>query len=222
LSRADIEKQRRSVERLANATPAPSGALQRIGDAVRRLGCFATTARDDPDALEPIARGLEALLGRLPDGPGADGAVAASRYQEAMDRMNPLPNPRGTHPLLGCISPVAPPLHLRLEGERAVADVEFDVRFEGNEGWVHGGYVAAGFDIMAVTAARFSGQSGPTGSLQVRYVAPTPVREPLRYEAWLEQVDGRKLRVRGELRRVADGELTAELEGVVIGLRPES
>jgi acyl-coenzyme A thioesterase PaaI-like protein len=108
------------------------------------------------------------------------------------------------------------PLSLRIEGERVVADVEFDARYEGNRGQVHGGFVAAGFDIVAVSAARLSGSAGPTGTLSVRFVAPTPLATPLRYEAWLEGREGRKLRVRGRLARRDDRAVSAELDAIVI------
>jgi acyl-coenzyme A thioesterase PaaI-like protein len=61
------------------------------------------------------------------------------------------------------------------------------VRYEGKRGQVHGGFVAAGFDSVAVTAALLSGSAG-----------------------------GRKLRVRGRLVHRADAAVSAELDAVVI------
>ena len=198
------------IERVANATPAPSEALVRVAHALRRLGCFLVTTPDDPAQLAALARDLEALLERLP--PDA----RSSRFQDAPGPDLPFPNARGTHPLVGVGSPVAPPVALSVEGGRVIADVEFDVRFEGNRGQVHGGFVAAGFDMVAVTAARLSGSAGPTGTLSVRFVAPTPLATPLRYEAWLEGREGRKLRVRGRLVRRSDAAVSAELDAIVI------
>ncbi len=217
---AAIARQISHIELIANATPAPSAALQRLADATRALGRWLTTV-DDAVALEPLAAELEALVARLP-GAGPDGACAPTRFagQGELDPERPLPNPRGTHPLVGCTSPVAPPLQLRVDGGRVVADVTFGPPFEGNRGWVHGGFVAAGFDIVVVTSARLSGLAGPTGTLEVRYVAPTPVGEPLRYVGWPEAVDGRKVRVRARLERVADGRVTAEAGGIVVAPRP--
>ena len=198
------------IERVAHATPEPSPTLLRIARALRRLGCFVNTTEDDAEALAPVASELEALVARLPE------TARASRFHDAPEAGLPFPNPRGTHPLVGVVSPVAPPLVLRVEGERVVADVEFDARYEGNRGQVHGGFIAAGFDIVAVTAARLSGSAGPTGTLSVRFVAPTPLATPLRYEAWLAGREGRKLRVRGRLVRGVDAAVSAELDAIVI------
>ena len=198
------------IQRVAHATPEASPALLRIAHALRRLGCFATTEADDA-RLGPLARELDAIVAQLPP-------LRASRFHDPPGPELPFPNARGTHPLVGVVSPVAPPLSLCVEGERIVGDVEFDVRFEGARGQVHGGFVAAGFDVMAVTAARFSGRAGPTGTLTVRFVAPTPLATPLRYEAWYEGSEGRKLRVRGRLARRDDATVSAEMEAVVVAL----
>jgi acyl-coenzyme A thioesterase PaaI-like protein len=206
-----IARQVEQIELIAHATPAPSAALQRIANAARKLGRFVNTTADTP-ALEPLAGELEELLARLPDAGGPSRFLS----EADLDPQRPLPNPRGTHPLLGCVNPVAPPLALRVEGEQVVADVEFDVAYEGNRGWVHGGFVAAGFDIAVVTAARLSGRAGPTGTLRVRFAAPTPVGQPLRYVAWPEAVEGRRVHVRARLERADDGFVTADAEGIVV------
>ena len=211
-----IQHQLVEIERIARAVPAPSPPLERIAEAVRRLGRFVNTTTDTPETLEPIADELENVLADLPGDLLPGGAARESRlHAEDVG----LYNPRGTHPLLGSINPVAPPLDMRAEGDRIVADTEFDVRFEGNKGWVHGGFVAAGFDIMVVTAARLSGSGGPTGTLQVRYIAPTPICEPLRYETWFDGREGRKVHVRGRLLRKANDQILAEVEGIVIAPR---
>jgi acyl-coenzyme A thioesterase PaaI-like protein len=64
-----------------------------------------------------------------------------------------------------------------------------------------------------------SGQGGVTGSLSVRYVAPTPLYEPLVYEGRFERLEGRKTFARATLEVVADGRLCAEAEGVFISPR---
>jgi acyl-coenzyme A thioesterase PaaI-like protein len=209
-SQEALRAQREGIERVARATPEPSPELLRIAGTLRRLGSFVSTTEDDPAVLAPLARDLEALVARLP------GTAHASRFHDAPATGLPFPNPRGTHPLVGVVSPLAPPLALRVEGERVVADVEFDARYEGNRGQVHGGFVAAGFDIVAVSAARLSGSAGPTGTLSVRFVAPTPLATPLRYEAWLAGREGRKLHVRGRLVRCKDAALSAELDAIVV------
>jgi acyl-coenzyme A thioesterase PaaI-like protein len=95
------------------------------------------------------------------------------------------------------------------------------VRFEGNLGWAHGGFIAAGFDIVIVQAVRLSGASGPTGSLAVRFREPTPTNAALVYTGWFERAEGRKLFARAELRD-AGGRLLADADGIAIAPRASS
>jgi len=209
----EVDLQIRAIERVARATPPPSPALQELGDSLRALSRWMLVTEDE-ERIAHAASVLASLSGEL----GADGSTALSRFNTPLpeDPDERLVNAQGRHPLLGCTHPVAPPIDLRVEGNATVGDVIFDVRFEGNEGWVHGGFVAAGFDIVAVQAARLSGRSGPTGTLHVRFLAPTPVGVPLRYEGRFVRAEGRKLHTEGHLARVDDGQRTAEAEAIVV------
>jgi len=171
-------------------------------------------ATEDEGRIEHATTVLASLSRDL----GADGPEPATRFNTplAEDPDARLVNAQGRHPLLGSTHPLAPPIDLRVEGDVTVGNVTFDVRFEGNEGWVHGGFVAAGFDIVAVQAARLSGRSGPTGTLNVRFLAPTPVGVALRYEGRFLRAEGRKLHTEGHLARVDDGQRTAEAEAIVV------
>ena len=211
----DIADQIRAIERVSRATPPPSAAQARLGAAVRRLSRWMLVADDDATVTRAVD-GLEQLLDEL----GVDEHGPTTRFTTplAADPDQRLVNAQGRHPLLGSTHPIAPHIELRVEGDMTVGDVTFDVRFEGNQGWVHGGFVAAGFDIVAVQAARLSGRSGPTGTLEVRYLAPTPIGVPLRYEGRYLRTERRKIFAEGRLLRVDDGTLTAEADAIVIAV----
>ena len=208
-----VARQLRAIEDVARATPPASPTLLRVAEQVRRLSRW-LLAEDDERRLSEAADTLDALSQSL----GIDARGPATRFgwpaDEDPDRR--LVNARGRHPLVGTTHPVAPPIALRVEGDRTLGEVTFDVRFEGNHGWVHGGFVAAGFDIVAVQAVRFSGRSGPTGTLTVRFRAPTPIGVPLRYEGYYEGSEGRKLFASGRLLRCDDDSVTAEAEAIVV------
>lgn len=212
-ARDEVARQIRAIERVARATPPPSAALQVLGDQLRQLSRWMLSANDEG----PIERAAT-VLASLSREVGADVPLPTSRFSSPLadDPDERLVNAQGRHPLLGSTHPVAPPIDLRVEGDVTVGEVTFDVRFEGNEGWVHGGFVAAGFDIVAVQAARLSGRSGPTGTLHVRFLAPTPVGVALRYEGRFVRAEGRKLHTQGHLARVDDGRRTAEAEAIVV------
>jgi hypothetical protein len=90
-------------------------------------------------------------------------------------------------------NPLAAPLHLRFEGERARGWATFGAAYEGPPGTVHGGFVAAAFDDMMGFAQMASGFAGYTGTLTVKMRRPTPLGRRIDFEAGLDRVDGRKI-----------------------------
>jgi acyl-coenzyme A thioesterase PaaI-like protein len=196
----------------------PADAGNRVGAALRRLGALALAGTPDDATLAALADRLEALA------PPAGDVAVGSRYRDedlpsADGAHGVRPNGNGTHPIVGPRNPVAPPITLRLGDGAVFGDVVYDVRFEGLPGLVQGGFIAAAFDIMLGQGVAISGQGGVTGSLSVRYVAPTPLYEPLVYEGRFERLEGRKTFARATLKVVADGRLCAEAEGVFISPR---
>ena len=138
------------------------------------------------------------------------------------------PRPGGTHPLVGRANPVAPPIELGVSGDRVTGDIRFDAAHEGIPSCAHGGYIAAGFDIVMLQAATTSRQGGGvTGTLTVRYTGLTPTGVPLRYEAWLDRSESRKIFVSARLRTnplPSSGEasrVTAEAEGIFVAARKD-
>jgi acyl-coenzyme A thioesterase PaaI-like protein len=173
------------------------------------------------DALEDLERDLEKhdVASRFPD------ATAPGR-QAIREGFHP--NTRGTHPLVGRANPVAPPIELGVSGDRVTGDIRFDAAHEGIPSCAHGGYIAAGFDIVMLQAATTSRQGGGvTGTLTVRYTGLTPTGVPLRYEAWLDRSESRKIFVSARLRTnplPSSGEasrVTAEAEGIFVAARKD-
>ena len=119
-------------------------------------------------------------------------------------------------PLIGKANPLAPPMLLEQIDDRVVGSVRFGVAYEGPPGCVHGGYVAAAFDELLGATQGLGGQPGMTGTLTVRYRRPTPLLVDLAFEGWLVRMEGRKTFVAGHC--LADGEITAEAEGIFISV----
>jgi acyl-coenzyme A thioesterase PaaI-like protein len=114
----------------------------------------------------------------------------------------------------GRSNPVAPPLRLRLEGDRTVGEAVYGDVYEGPPGCLHGGFVAAAFDDLLGCAQMASGSVGFTGTLTIRMRRPTPLHRRIDYEAGVTRAVGRRIVCWG--RSSADGELLAEAEGVFI------
>lgn len=119
-------------------------------------------------------------------------------------------------PLIGLGNPVAPPLSCAIEGDRVIGRGSFGLQYEGPPGHVHGGFVAAAFDEVLGMAQSLTGRPGMTGTLTVRYRKPTPLHQDLRFEAWVDRVEGRKIFAASTLRH---GDiLCAEAEGIFVSV----
>jgi acyl-coenzyme A thioesterase PaaI-like protein len=129
------------------------------------------------------------------------------------------PDPMFDHsPVLGVANPVAPPMALTEEDGVVVATVSMAKAYEGPPGCVHGGFVAALFDEVLGAAQSLSGAPGMTGTLKVRYEAPTPLDTELRFEGRLVGVERRKIFTEGVC--YAGDTVTARAEGIFISLNP--
>lgn len=199
---------------------------RRLAAAMREVidGLVSTTASVDElasaaDDLEAFARVLRAL----PSGQTYRGfAESANAGQETKGAQPGDPEWYAFFdhsPFIGLANPLSPPVELEYAGDRVLGRVTFGAAYEGPPGCVHGGYIAAVFDELLGATQSLSGDQGMTAHLGIDYRRPTPLGVPLTLEGWFDRRDGRKIYARGELR--ADGELTAESEGLFIAFDRE-
>ena len=149
------------------------------------------------------------------------GSHPARSYEDMADGSGLVPGPGffDWSPQCGLANPLAPPMHVDVEGDRIVGRALFGPAYEGPPGCVHGGCIAAAFDEVLGLAQSLSGQAGLTGTLTVRYRRPTPLNTELRIEAWVEQVKGRKVVTSAQL--CAGETVTAEATGLFVVIGPE-
>lgn len=121
-------------------------------------------------------------------------------------------------PVSGLGHPWSIPLRVFRKGDRAVSDVVLGRGFEGAPHMAHGGFVAAIFDDLLGFLLMLEGVMAFTASLTVNFHRGTPIGAPLRFEAWTDRTDGRKLFLAGECRD-ANGELLTSSEGLFIDAR---
>jgi len=194
--------------------PAQRGALERVVEGLRRM--LALSVRIDGDAAS-----LEALADRLAE---AEAALSAHAGETAVGRYLPIVDGdvRGMlpySPVSGRLNPMAPPLELEREAEKLVARVTFGVAYEGPPDSLHGAWVASIYDQLLALVNVADDVGGPTASLTVHYRRPTPLHVELRFEAWTERVEERKVLARG--RCFAGSELLSEAEGLFVRVDPE-
>jgi acyl-coenzyme A thioesterase PaaI-like protein len=185
-------------------------AARRAAAATRRVTAALVTSAAPTEVLDAAAVELETVAVVL------EGHAGSSRY----DGTNGLgPSVASVvlerHPFLGESNPLAPPVSLDAAEGPARASVTLDARHEGAPGCVHGGWIAALFDqIVAVAAAREVTQPAMTGTLTIRFLAPTPIGVPLTLEARAVAEGERRVHASATLH--ADGPRTAEAEAVLV------
>jgi acyl-coenzyme A thioesterase PaaI-like protein len=196
------------------------GLRERLAATGAELGGLAARVRALIDATVVAEAPAEALVAA---GEAVERAVAAlapyvpptrpPRYPMGGDLADPgalMPY----DPVMGTMSPLAPPIVFSWEDGRAIGRVRFGTPYEGPPGCVHGGVVASAFDQVFNVANVMSGTAGPTVRLALRYRRPTPVREPVVFEGWLERTEGKRVHTRGRLRH--GDVVTVEAEGLFI------
>jgi len=93
---------------------------------------------------------------------------------------------------VGAYNPAFPTYTLEVDGNRASGTVAFPVLYEGPPGVVHGGFLAAFFDMAIQQHNCDVGTAGKTTRLEIRYTAPTPLLAELRFEIE-RQTDDRRI-----------------------------
>ena len=182
---------RRSMA-VAAEPPPGAAAAGRLGDALRYLARVVAGSSAPDELLDEAAADVRALA------QGLEGHGEASRYPQA-ERIG---GPSGaflTHPIIGITNPVAPPVAIRAEADEMVGRAVYGPQFEGPPGYVHGGHIAAAFDVILAATAGINGVGGLTKSLSVRYRKPAPLHTDLVYRGRIEEVTERATIVRGTL-----------------------
>ena len=117
----------------------------------------------------------------------------------------------------GPYNPLAAPVAMSAENGRAIGAARFGLAYEGPPGGVHGAVVAGVWDQVLAFAAMVHGMPGHTATLTTHYRAITPLHEALRFEAWVERTEGRRVFARGQCH--AGATLVSEAEGLFIQFR---
>lgn len=121
-------------------------------------------------------------------------------------------------PVVGPLNPISPLIDLHFDGDRVRGTAAVDAPYAGPPGMVHGGIIALIFDEVLGSVNVCHGLGAFTGTLNVRYERPTPLRGELELEGWIDRVEGRKVFTHGTIRH--DGEVTARAEGIFIRTDP--
>ena len=216
----------------------PSGAVTEPTDvmaALRRVISAARIADLDAVSEEDLASSvvsLEAVAERLElEAVDEVRMQSALRTGELQERFGAVNSERRSHvlefglenffpysPYIGALNPVAPPIEFRTVPGKGWVEIEaehvFGAVHNGPPGAVHGGVISGVIDELLGSVCVINDVSGFTGTLTIRYRAPTPLDQPIRMRGWIEHVEGRKAFAAATFH---DGDtLCAEAEGVFI------
>jgi acyl-coenzyme A thioesterase PaaI-like protein len=189
-------------------SPEQQRAWERVVDSLRRIIAHSVQLDAPLAVFEQLADDTLALEARMA---AVAGAKPVPRFTLPMTARS-MPY----SPVAGQLNPLSPPVELAEQDGRLVGHVTLGPAYEGALGFAHGGVIAMIWDEVLALANAVLGFGGPTGELTVRYRAPSPLHQPLRFEAWHERRDGRRIVARGQCR--AGDILVSEAEGVFVAL----
>jgi acyl-coenzyme A thioesterase PaaI-like protein len=166
------------------------------------------------ELLTDVTRDLSAVADRLErHTPEWDGVVA-DRYADhdlESDQEFDMADVMPFDVVIGTCNPVALPLTIEFEPPKAIGHATFTAPYEGAPGCVHGATLAGAFDLVLTAANVITGAAGPTVTLSIRYLHPTVLDRPARFEGWVTSIEGRRIHSRGQL--IQSGVVTVEAVG---------
>jgi hypothetical protein len=171
-------------------------AKRRVAHALRELIDVLVTSTPTVEDMNEIAASLEQQASAFAETPRRYGLA------EFVDDGDHGGHGEVNHELNavgGWSNPLSPGLNMWFEGGVAVGTVRCGYAYEGPPGHIHGGYVAAIFDQFMGMAQMMGKLPGMTGTLNVRYLRPTPLNTELNLRAELDRQDGRKTYMTGTM-----------------------
>lgn len=191
---------------------------RRVGDELRTVIDALLTRQAPPAGLERARELLDQAAIAL-DGPPAPAYNEDPGYWTGETRAEAWGSYLDMTMFGGGVNPLGMPMELRYgtdaEGQPfAEGTVRLGRPYLGGPHMVHGGYVAGLLDHMFGVALHAGPLVAVTATLEVRYVAPTPIDRDLRLRAWFEPAPGR--RVTGHATCHHGEVLTAEAKGIFI------
>jgi acyl-coenzyme A thioesterase PaaI-like protein len=186
---------------------------------MRQLGHEFVGRTLSDDELETLSRTMRTLLDEVRTAPPRVRELSRDRLEEFTLTI-PTFDEIGEHQLFsdsivaGAANPMGLAAQLWRDGDVACVRVTLGKAFEGAPGRAHGGVIAALLDEVMGLMNVIHGAMAFTAQLDITYVAPTPVGEPIIARAWLARRDNRKQFVEATLH--ADDVLVASAKALFI------
>lgn len=201
----------------------PRGSRVAAAAALRELAHALVGHEGDPAVLDRLARWATEQTEAL-----RSGATRArpddALVEEIVRRPAPVDGEAIEHyadcPVSGSDNPFSLPASARRQGHEVVVDVTLGRAHEGAPGRAHGGVVAALFDDAFGFLSALGNEATYGGRLEVTYLGPTPLDQPLEARCRFTGRQGRRLCAEGEL--VDRGRVVAKAQAVLVTVPQES
>lgn len=120
----------------------------------------------------------------------------------------------------GHYNPISAPMQISYDTQtqRLEGQVLCRRAYEGPPGMVHGAYIAGMYDQVLALASVASGKAGPTAYLNTQFLKPTPLHQTLRFSAWIDKIEGRKVFVKGQCD--VNGDIVSTADALCIVHKP--
>lgn len=152
-----------------------------------------------PEQLAGYASELAALSARLGEHGHRDYSAILSRLLQGDASRQDLLDVLDFEILTGRSTALSLPLELWLDGDIVRAKANYGLPWQGPPGRVHGGVLSLTMDILLAKTQDFFHNLGVTGTLNLRYLAATPLQADITMEAKVVRVEGRKLYNEGRI-----------------------
>ncbi len=199
----------------------PSAAqLQRrkLGRVLQKLSAQVARSDASEDQMSAYIQELELVSSQLEGHAKIDSNQLFERLYRGIASSDDLLLDADSGCLIGAASPVGFPMELEAKDGKIIGNATIPIAFQGPPLRVHGGIVAAVFDILLSRTQLLCNFLGFTADLRISYQGAVPLDTCLRLEAEVVSVDDRKLINTGTIS--ADGKVCARAEGLWI--KPKS
>ena len=192
------------------------GAVEALSASLRALNAAVRSANPPTEVLEEARSLVDRALGMV-----APHAHAGPYAQHALHLDTPRPATVRSageffpySPIVGPRNPISPLAEFDHSEGEVSGRVTLGAPYTGPPRSVHGGVIALLLDELLGYTGVANELGAFTGTLQIRYLALTPIGEPLELAARVARSEGRKVFIEGEI--LHQGRRTAEAEGIFI------
>jgi len=188
---------------------------RRIAAAMQALSERLIRIEADDSDLADWADQLESLVARVGDRQRRDTRAANRKMFTGQATATDIFDMMDYDPMGGLSNPISPRLEWLDESADGVeATITLGEHYQGPPGRVHGGVLGWIMDAVLSRAMHASMKIGVTGTLNMRYMASTPIETALTCRAHLARMEGRKMFIEGGI--YVEDTQTVQAEGIFL------